>query len=648
MTTQKSCRDWLKDLYSSMNAAPFYSGNLLKQVPYGEVSTAANGAIYNAPTSSGPIANLSDLNGDFLGDKDTPPVTVNRAAQFDAPSILQYQIQNRASDYNPVVVSQPEAGALALYGVRKEAPEVHDEITNADTARILLGIKCRRQAYIRNTLSFKLGPKAILYEPMDLVTITESLSALSSYPVRFTSLDIGADWTVDCEAEPYVYGVHGPNPVVTTGIVNQGPNPVADPGNINTPIIFEPVPRLYSSASQAELWAVASSSNLNYAGCYVYLSTDGGSSYNPVGTINGNGITGYTTADWPANSDPDNADSLPLDLTESLGVLSSYTSADRDNFTYPCYIATGNATIPYGVMTYNSAVMTATNKYTLAATGTGNELRRCVYGAPVAAPGPDVDHPNNSRWAFLGNPAQPNPPGVVKLTMDPKWIGVTLYFKFLPFNSFGNTNESLSSVTPYTFAPTGTPGGGIAQNQANYSTSPSIPLSQTTATNIAMAQTTAAFSTNKVNYNARNFTISDPGGTPQIYYVTIYDPGQTGDVGAATTLTAYCDTTNAKVGLTGYSYIGSITATHTATGTSPTAGGLPIIPPGFKKEIALAPGSPGNFTVAHGLTTTPSSVMIQMTSGGAIWFQSATRYDATNLYLVASDSGITGYAEVFA
>jgi hypothetical protein len=31
-----------------------------------------------------------------------------------------------------------------------------------------------------------------------------------------------------------------------------------------------------------------------------------------------------------------------------------------------------------------------------------------------------------------------------------------------------------------------------------------------------------------------------------------------------------------------------------------------------------------------------------MTSGGAIWFQSPTDMDATNLYLVASAPGITG------
>jgi hypothetical protein len=63
-------------------------------------------------------------------------------------------------------------------------------------------------------------------------------------------------------------------------------------------------------------------------------------------------------------------------------------------------------------------------------------------------------------------------------------------------------------------------------------------------------------------------------------------------------------------------------------------------------EINLAPGADGNFQVAHGLSGTPRLALIQMTSGGAIWFQS-TRYDATNIYLVASDASVTGKAEVW-
>lgn len=73
---------------------------------------------------------------------------------------------------------------------------------------------------------------------------------------------------------------------------------------------------------------------------------------------------------------------------------------------------------------------------------------------------------------------------------------------------------------------------------------------------------------------------------------------------------------------------------------------VPLQTPALTLQVALAPSSPGNFTVAQSLGSVPSAVTIEMTSGGQIWFQS-TRYDASNLYLVASDAGLTGYAKVW-
>jgi len=58
-------------------------------------------------------------------------------------------------------------------------------------------------------------------------------------------------------------------------------------------------------------------------------------------------------------------------------------------------------------------------------------------------------------------------------------------------------------------------------------------------------------------------------------------------------------------------------------------------------QVSVAPVAPGNFTVAHNLGRPPLGALIQLTSAGTLWFQSATLYDATNLYLVASDAGVT-------
>ena len=64
-------------------------------------------------------------------------------------------------------------------------------------------------------------------------------------------------------------------------------------------------------------------------------------------------------------------------------------------------------------------------------------------------------------------------------------------------------------------------------------------------------------------------------------------------------------------------------------------------------QVSLAPSAPGNFMVQHFLGRAPIGVIVRMTSGGAIWFQSPTDVDATNLYLVASAAGVTGKAIVW-
>jgi hypothetical protein len=85
---------------------------------------------------------------------------------------------------------------------------------------------------------------------------------------------------------------------------------------------------------------------------------------------------------------------------------------------------------------------------------------------------------------------------------------------------------------------------------------------------------------------------------------------------------------------TGDAFIGSITTGATA---------VTAVAPATKifGQVMLAPAAPGNFSVAHGLGRAPIGAQLRMTSGGAIWWQSPTDMDAANLYLVASDAGVT-------
>jgi hypothetical protein len=87
-------------------------------------------------------------------------------------------------------------------------------------------------------------------------------------------------------------------------------------------------------------------------------------------------------------------------------------------------------------------------------------------------------------------------------------------------------------------------------------------------------------------------------------------------------------------GTIGDAYLGSVTtdATHVTAVTNATK---------IYGQVSAAPDAPGNFTLPHRLGRSPVAAFIQMTSAGAIWLESSTPYDATNLYLVASDASVT-------
>lgn len=90
----------------------------------------------------------------------------------------------------------------------------------------------------------------------------------------------------------------------------------------------------------------------------------------------------------------------------------------------------------------------------------------------------------------------------------------------------------------------------------------------------------------------------------------------------------------------GDALIGQVTASGSAVTAVVTA--TPLY-----GQVSAAPSAPGNFTLQHFLGRKPLGAQIRMTSAGAMWFQSGTDMDATNLYLVASDSGLTAKVQLW-
>jgi hypothetical protein len=203
---------------------------------------------------------------------------------------------------------------------------------------------------------------------------------------------------------------------------------LVDPGNTNGPIIFEPPAAL--SGGDLEVWLIASG-GANWGGCQIWVSSDG-NTYALAGTVYRGARQGVLSATLPSHADPDTADTLAVDLTESQGQLLSGTQADADNLVTLCY-CDGE------LVSYQTATLTASYKYNL------TYLRRGVCGTPIGA------HSLGANFARFG----PNDPSLFRYRYPSSFIGQTTHVKLPAFNTFGQALQSLSGLTPTSYTLTG-------------------------------------------------------------------------------------------------------------------------------------------------------------------------------------------------
>src|SRR3954454_17769567 len=205
-------------------------------------------------------------------------------------------------------------------------------------------------------------------------------------------------------------------------------DPLINPGDSNPPIVFEPSPVLTGGA--LEVWIIATGGP-DWGGCQVWLSTDG-NTYAYAGTIYRGGRQGVLTSALPSHADPDTANTLAVDLTQSQGQLLSGTPADADAFVTLVY-CDGE------LLSYETATLTAAHKYDL------SYLRRGVYGTPIGA------HSAGASFARFG----PNDPSLFKYIYPQSFVGQTIQVKLPAFNIFGQAMQSLAGLTPTAYSLTG-------------------------------------------------------------------------------------------------------------------------------------------------------------------------------------------------
>jgi hypothetical protein len=401
----------------------FWSENVLKFVPLGDLALAG----FTPETT---VRYDLDEN-DFLATAGGAPLTVTRADPSDTYNWVKINISDRANQYSPAVIEFKDQTSIDQFGLLQAKDVQASEICSRDIGGVIAGLVGARALYIRNEYAFSLSFNFCLLEPGDIVTVSDAAMGMVRHPVRIKTMEEDAAGLLKFTAEECPSGTGN---AVAVGAQASAfvmiPTIDADPGPVNAPMIVEPPAVVTGSVAQA--WIGLSGASALWGGAEVWISTDD-VTYIQAGTIDQPTPQRALIATLPTHADPDTADTLSVDFTESRQIISSaVTHADAD--AARTLILVNQEIIGFGAVNPNGH---SSYSYDL------SYLRRGVYASTIAA-------------AAIGDPAAVMLPGtVLKLALPAAYIGQTVYFKFPSFNILGGGLEDISSVTRYSYVPTG-------------------------------------------------------------------------------------------------------------------------------------------------------------------------------------------------
>ena len=379
-----------------------------------------------------PIYDLTD--DDFKFENNEDPLQVSRSDPYEAYNVWRLEVADRDNAYNLTSVESRDQNAVELYGMRIAPTVTAHEICDTNVGLISGQLMLQRAVYIRNTYKFRLSWECCLLDPMDLVTVTDTVLGLSRAAVRITEIEEDENGFLSVTAEEFPLGVATATLYATQSASNNPLNRAVAAGPVNTPIIFEPPSALVGVTAQVWIAASGGSGGVadpNWGGCNVWLSSDG-TSYTQIGTIVGPAAQGVLTASLPSygGTNPDAADTLAVNTAESGAALATASTLDAQ-------LANTLCIVDAELVSYATATLTATHQYSL------TYLYRGLYGTAIAS------HSTGAQFAFFNSSA------IFKYDLPARYVGREIYIKLQSFNVFGGGVQNIAACTAYTYTPTG-------------------------------------------------------------------------------------------------------------------------------------------------------------------------------------------------
>jgi hypothetical protein len=466
LINQQAANSTLTRWLQLTNTVAVWSGGQLKFIPYGDTQVTGNTVTYpggvavsfevdqannttfvvqNPTVVSGtytfnpnvtPIYNLTD--DDFVATDGEDPVKVLRIDPYAAYNYQVLEIFQRTNYYDSTPIIAFDQSYIDAYGLRIASTVTANDICDANVAQTVAQLILQRGLYIRNTYKWELSWEYCLLEPMDLVTLTDLGIGLNNTVVRITEIDEADDGMLSFTAEEFPGDVATAVAYPVQSKVSSQVADNVDPGNINPPILFEPT---FQLANELAVFAAVSGANpQTWGGANAFISLDD-LTYQLAGTVTGSAVMGVTTADFPsiaaAANGPtiDAENTLAVNLTESLGTLTSVSSAVMSAGGSPCYVGQGDT---FEIVAFQNANLTGANTYGL------TPLLRGAFDSTIS------DHPAGSMFAALND-------AIFKYPYLASQIGSTIYFKFQSFNTFGAGTQDLSEIPAYQYTISGSP-----------------------------------------------------------------------------------------------------------------------------------------------------------------------------------------------
>lgn len=417
LTEQVQAGEFITRACALTNTAAVWSGGKMKLIPYGDTAMTGNGATYTPNVT--PLFDLGD--DDFCPSLGDDPIRVTRKSQADVFNHIRIEFVNRANFYNVEIAEAKDSASIDAYGLRSADVLTAHWICDVTVARAMAQLILQRSIYIRNTYEFELPWTRAMLEPMDLVTLTDSVLGFANLAVRVTEVGESEAGDLSIVAEDFPVGVAHAALYTSQAGVGFQHNYNAAPGSVITPMFFEaPIER---TTTGLEVYAAVRGLGVNWGGCRVWTSLDG-IQYKDSGMIYGGARYGKLTG-------PVAAGSLPVLLNG--GQMLSGSAVDSANLSTLCYI--GGANPEY--LAHGTATLTGALAYTLSG------LTRSAFGTSGAA------HSTNDPFVRVDDALAKSGP------LDLSMVGQTIYFKFTSFNIYKVAEESLATVPAYPYAVVG-------------------------------------------------------------------------------------------------------------------------------------------------------------------------------------------------